>query len=351
MRHRTIAGLLVPAAVSAGLLLLLMRGGSWSDLAASVARMPRSALAVYALVSGTGLVLRAVRFRLLLPQPRPRTGPVLLVTVVQNCLGDLVPGRLAALGSYVYLLVRRVGVGIEPAAATFVLSIAFELATLGPVLALAALVRLLASGALPSQLPLGWVVAIGAAFFLASGVALFEIAPITRAVARAVRGPEAAPASTAGSRRQRLAARLDSLAGAMAEARKAGTLVPVFLISMVIRLAKYGSLYALMTGLLAGAGVSGRQPDFWDLILGITATELVASLPIPALGQFGVWEGGMTGALVLLGLERGPATIVAVGMHGIAQGYEYVLGIVALGILAVTTSGKGRSQSRGGTPP
>jgi hypothetical protein len=363
MRHRTIAGVLVPAAVSAGLLLVLMRGGAWSDLAASVARMPRSALAVYALVSGTGLLLRAVRFRLLLPRPRPRTGPVLLVTVVQNCLGDLVPGRLAALGSYVYLLVRRVGVGLEPATATFVLSIAFELATLGPVLALAALVRLSAAGALPSQLPLGWIVAIGTGLFLASGVALFEIAPITRAVARAVRGPAVAPAPTAGSRRQRLAVRLDSLAGAMAEARKAGTLIPVFLVSMAIRLAKYGSLYALMAGLLAGAGAPGRQPDFWDLILGITATELVASLPIPALGQFGVWEGGMTGALVLLGFERGPATVVAVGMHGIAQGYEYLLGIVALGILAATgaagpgggnrsaTADGGCSRSRGCTHP
>ena len=342
---------MIPAAVSATILLFLMRGISWSDLGTSISRIPPAALAIYALASGAGLLLRAIRFRLLLPQPRPGAAPILLVTMVQNCLGDLVPGRLAALGSYVYLLVRRLGVGLEPAAATFLLSFVFELATLGPVLALAALVRIDAvAGALPSKLPLGWIVATGAGFFLAAGVALHGLAPITRTLAGFVRGPSAGPAPVAASRRQELAVRLVSLAGAMDEVREAGTLVPVFLVSMVIRLAKYVSLYALMTGLLAGAGAAGRLPDFWDLILGITATELIAGLPIPALGQFGVWEGGMTGALVLLGLDRGPATIVSIGIHGIAQAYEYLLGIVALGILAVT-SGKTSGKPAAGITP
>jgi hypothetical protein len=334
MRPGRIAGLLLPAAVSVTLLVLLMRGGSWADLGASIARAPRSALAVYALVSAAGLWLRAVRFRLLLARPRPATGSILLVTLVQNCLGDLVPGRLAALGSYVYLLVRRLGVGLEPAAATFFLSFVFELATLGPVLALAALVRLDA-GALSSRLPLGGIVAAGAVLFLAAAVALRELGPVTRALSGIVRGAAPAPPPAAKSRRREFAARLDSLAGAMGEVRRAGTLVPVFLVSVVIRLAKYVSLYSLMTGLLAGAGAVGRRPDFWDLILAITATELVASLPIPALGQFGVWEGGMAGALVLLGFERGPAILVAVGIHGIAQAYEYLLGVVAFWLLAL----------------
>lgn len=343
MHPRKIAGILLPAAVSATLLLLLMRGSSWSDIGTSISRTPRSALAIYALASAVGLWLRAIRFRLLLPPPRPGPTPILLVTVVQNCLADLVPGRLAALGSYVYLLVRRFGIGIEPAAATYLLSFVFDVVTLGPLLALAALLRFDA-GTLTAKLPLGWIVAIGGGLFLAATIALIELGPITRAFSSIVRGPAAGPAPAAKSRRQQFAARLDTLAAAMGEVRSAGILLPVFCVSLFIRLAKYVSLYALMTGLLVGAGAAGRRPDFWDLILGITATELIASLPIPALGQFGVWEGGMTGALVLLGFDRGPATIVSIGIHGIAQAYEYLLGIVALGILAV--AGRRKSGQR-----
>ena len=54
----------------------------------------------------------------------------------------------------------------------------------------------------------------------------------------------------------------------------------------------------------------------------------------------------MTGALVLLGCERGPATIVAIGIHGIAQVYEYILGIVASGILAITAPRGGAADTR-----
>ena len=125
--------------------------------------------------------------------------PILLVTVVQNCLGDLVPGRLAALGSYVYLLVRRLAVGLEPAAATFLLSFVFDLATLGPVLALAALVRLDAvAGPSRRTCRSAGSSRLGAVFFLAAAVALLELGPITRALSRIVRGS----APPAASRRE-----------------------------------------------------------------------------------------------------------------------------------------------------
>ncbi len=339
MRSGKFAGILLPVAVSATILLLLMRGIPWIDLVASVTRASRPALATYALLSLAGIWLRAVRFRMLLAPPRPGLASILLVTTVQNSLGDLVPGRLASLGSYVYLLVRRHRVGPESAAATFLLSFVFDFVTLGPLLALAALVRLDAvSPALQSKLPLGWVITFAVVFFVGAAVVLSELGSITHAISRIVHAGAPAPAPAARSRRQAFAARLDTLAAAMDEARAAGKLLPAFAVSLTIRLAKYGSLYALMSGLLAGAGSAGRQPDFWDLILGISATELIASLPVPALGQFGVWEGGMTGALVLLGFDREPATIVSIGIHGITQAFEYLLGLAALGILAVSAS-------------
>jgi hypothetical protein len=104
-------------------------------------------------------------------------------------------------------------------------------------------------------------------------------------------------------------------------------------VSLAIRLAKYASLFVLTQSLLTGSGHAGPRPDVWDLIIGVSATELIATLPIPALGQFGVWESGMVGVLLAMGFAREPATLVAFGIHGITQAFEYLLGFLALGTL------------------
>jgi hypothetical protein len=104
---------------------------------------------------------------------------------------------------------------------------------------------------------------------------------------------------------------------------------------LAIRLAKYVALYALTESLLAGAGYASPYPDLWDLIIGVSATELIASLPIPAIGQFGVWEGGMVGVLVMMGFPREPSTLMAFGIHGITTAFEYLLCFLAFGALLI----------------
>ncbi len=98
-------------------------------------------------------------------------------------------------------------------------------------------------------------------------------------------------------------------------------------------MAKYVALLALMRGIMAGAGYAGLTPSFWDLVIGVSVTEGLAALPLPAIGQFGVWEGGMVGVLVLLGLPREPATIAAVAIHAVTQAFEYLLGLLALALI------------------
>ncbi len=82
---------LLPLAVSLGLLWLLTRGIPWSRIAGALGNASRWPLAAYAGLTLLGLLLRAARFRILLPEPRPRVAPLTLATLVQNCLGDLVP--------------------------------------------------------------------------------------------------------------------------------------------------------------------------------------------------------------------------------------------------------------------
>jgi uncharacterized membrane protein YbhN (UPF0104 family) len=341
-RIRTIAAFVVPAAVSVFLVWLLMRGLSWQRLAGSILAASPGGLALYGAIGLGGLWLRAIRFRILLPKPKPASGPVFLATAVQNALGDLIPARLASLGSYVWLMNRRLAVAVESAASTFIVSFVLDLVTLGPLLLIAVAVRFgIAAPLGGSLLPLGWTAVFGVVFFAVSAVAAWWLGPLTKALGRI---PRALACGREDSRWARAAAALERIATSIEVVRRGGALVRLLAVSLAIRLAKYAALFALAEGLLAGAGYALPHPDPWDLIIGVSVTELVASLPIPTIGQFGVWEGGMVGVLVMMGFSREPAILVAFGIHGITTAYEYLLGFLALGGLLIL------SRKRNGIP-
>jgi uncharacterized membrane protein YbhN (UPF0104 family) len=325
---------LLPLGISGFLLWLLTRGLSWQRIADSLAGAPPWLLAAYALLTLAGLFLRAVRFRLLLPAPRPATAPLALATLVQNCLGDLVPARLASLGSYVFILSRRLSVAPAVSAATFILSFALDLATLGPVLLLATAIRAgQLSPAFREHVPTGWVVAAALLLLGVACLIVLRFGAIVRSSGRvltavvAVLGMRDAPSIGAATEG------LEKAAAALDRIDTARAFAGAFSLSLLIRMAKYVALMALMHGILQGAGGVDRVPSFWDLVIGVSVTEGLAALPLPTLGQFGVWEGGMIGVLVLLGLPREPATIAAVAIHAVTQGFEFLLGMIALGLI------------------
>lgn len=328
-KRGSLTAFVVPIAVSVIIIWLLMRGISWQRLVSSILSASPWGLALYALIGLVGLWLRALRFRAVLPEPKPDAGPVFLATVVQNALGDLVPARLASLGSYVWLLNRRLSVVAEAATATFIVSYVLDLVTLGPFLVIAAAVRF--GAAMPaawSQFPLGWTVAFGAIFFVVSAAAAWWLGPLIRLLERFLR--VMARGKTEGGW-ARAAASIERLAAAMDVVHRGGALIRLLAISLAIRFVKYAALYVLTNSLLSGGGYAGLRLDIWDLIIGVSATELIASLPLPAIGQFGVWEGGMVGVLTMMGFAREPATLVAFGIHGITTAYEYLLCFLALG--------------------
>ncbi|HEX7503443.1 MAG TPA: lysylphosphatidylglycerol synthase transmembrane domain-containing protein [Acidobacteriota bacterium] len=342
-RGRAIAALVLPAAVSAVIIWLLMRGLSWQRLAGSILSASPWRLALYGAISLVGLWLRAVRFRMLLPDPKPAPGPVFLATAIQNALGDLVPARLASLGSYVWFMKRRLDVAVEAAASTFIVSFVLDLVTLGPLLLIAVALRFgSAAPAGEKLLSLEWAAAFGAVFFVVSTAAAWWLGPLTSVLARLLRALARGRGKSVWTR---AAAFLERIAASMENTRRSGALAPLLAISLAIRLAKYASLFALTESLLAGTGYASPHPNPWDLVIGVSATELIASLPIPAIGQFGIWEGGMVGVLVMMGFAREPATLVAFGVHGITTAYEYLLALLALGGLLVL------SKKRIETPP
>lgn len=328
---RILAAIVLPAVISAIIVWLLLRGLSWQNIVGSVLSASPVGLALYGAIALGGLWLRAIRFRILLPEPQPAAGPVFLATVIQNALGDLVPARLASLGSYVWLMKQRLAVTAEAAASTFIVSFVLDLVTLGPLLLIAVAMRLgIAAPSGGTSLSLEWSAAFAVVFFAASAAAAWWLGPLIRTV---VRLPRALARGREDNYWARAAAFLERIAAPMEVVRHSGALLRLLAVSMAIRLAKYASLYALTESLLARTAYAAPHPNPWDLIIGVSATELVASLPLPAIGQFGVWEGGMVGVLVIMGFPREQSTIVAFGVHGITTAFEYLLALLALGIL------------------
>jgi hypothetical protein len=338
---RTIAAILVPATVSAFTVWMLMRGLSWRRLSDSVLSASATGLSFYAAIALGALWLRAVRFRILLAEPKPAAGPVFFTTLIQNALGDLVPARLASLGSYVWFMNRRLAVTVASAASTFIVSFILDLVTLGPLLLVAVAMRLgIAAPAGKSSLSMGWIAVFAVLFFAASAAMVWWLGPLINLFGRL---PRVLGRGREGSGWTRIAAFLERIAASLEIVRRGGVLLRVLAVSMAIRLAKYAALFALTESLLAGPGNAVPHPDLWDLIIGISATELVASLPIPAIGQFGVWEGGMVGVLVMMGFPREPATLVAFGVHGMTTAYEYILALIALGGLLLVSRKRSRT--------
>ena len=341
-RSHVLTALVLPAAVSAIIVWLLLRGLSWQRIIGSILSASPIGLAFYAMIALAGLWLRAIRFRILLPDPKPASGPVFLATIIQNALGDLVPARMASLGSYIWLMKQRLAVAAESAASTFIVSFVLDLLTLGPLLLLAVAVRFgIAAPAGNPGLSLKWIAVFSVAFLVLSAAAAWWIGPLTRLFARL---PRSLARERENSGWARASAFLERVADSMEAVRRGGTLLRLLAISFAIRFAKYASLFALTESLLAGTGYAAPHPNPWDLIIGVSATELIASLPIPAIGQFGVWEGGMVGVLVMMGFHREQATLVAFGVHGVTTAFEYLVAALALaGMLVLPKKRRGTS--------
>lgn len=325
---RALVAFVLPAAISALLVWLLLRGLSWQDIVGSILAAAPLWLAVYGLLALGGLWFRAIRFRILLPEPRPASAPLFFTTVIQNALGDLVPARLASLGSYVWLMKKRLAVATDSAASTFIVSFVLDLVTLGPLLLIAIAVRF--GSALPkgeALLSMEWAAGFAIVFFAASAAVAWWLGPLTRVF---VRLPRALARGREDSGWSRLASFLERIAASMEIVHRSGALLRLLAVSLAIRIAKYASLFALTESLLAGAGHAAPYPNPWELIIGVSATELIASLPIPAIGQFGVWEGGMVGVLVMMGFPREQSTLVAFGVHGITTAFEYLVALLSL---------------------
>ncbi|MGB7294341.1 MAG: lysylphosphatidylglycerol synthase transmembrane domain-containing protein [Candidatus Aminicenantales bacterium] len=316
------------AFVSVVLLWFLFSRIDFADLALAFSRVFPPALAVYAVVAVLAAWLRAWRYKWLLhPQPIG-WGNILLVTFIRNSLIDLLPARLGSL-SYIYVLNKRLGFRFETATSSFVAAFVLDFLTISPFL----IVSLLAIGMGTNAISAPLLLAIAVAFFLLVGVAYWKITPIAglllvifRRLLRSARLEENRTARI-------VAAKFELTIQSLEGIQQRGRAVSIFILSLLIRLAKYVSLYALFYAFLRAYGYSLHQLSFWIFILGLSGAELTSILPIKGLAGFGTWETGWALTFKLLGFDPKLAVISGIGVHFLTNLFEYSLGLASILIL------------------
>jgi uncharacterized membrane protein YbhN (UPF0104 family) len=304
--------------VSGGILVFLFvrQGADPRQLGSLVAAISLPGVLAYVLVSFAALVLRTLRYAVLLGRRVP-LWPLLLVTLVRNLFVDLVPARAGAAASYIYLLTARLGLPAEAAIASFALSFVLDTLALAPLL----LAAVLLVGASP--LPPLALVGGSLLLLLGAGAALLLLAPGLRVTAvLAGRAPR-----LLGWAAVPLARAADEVRGL--DVRR--VLLPALGLSLLLRLAKYGAYYFLLQALLVGQGEAWWSLDFLRVFLSVAGAELAVSLPLPTLASLGPYEAvGATGFAYWLGLPRDLATLAVTAFHGLSQIHDYGLGLLAL---------------------
>ena len=303
-------------AVTGGLCFFLLRQVDLAKLPGLVTGAYPPYLAVFAVLSLFGLVARSARYKLLLG-PVVGYGQVVLVTAVRNFLVDLLPARVGSL-SYVYLLTRRMGVALEPVLASFLLPFVYDLLAMATLIGVALLFEF---GRFEGAATLAVVLAV---FTAASLGAFLLLAPGLRLAGRMLAAtPRLAPLST-------------HLATTAEEIERAGTgrrIIPLMLLSFLIRGIKFSAYWSLLLAVLHERGIGPAELPFWRVFLGVTGAELSATLPIHGVAGFGTYETAWAFGFTHLGLDRETAILSGFATHLLSQVLEYAMGAVALAIV------------------
>ena len=104
----------------------------------------------------------------------------------------------------------------------------------------------------------------------------------------------------------------------------------VLLVSMVVRLCKFGGYYCLVLAIMGPLGYTIDELGFFRVFLGVVSAELAAALPIHGIACFGTFEVAWALSFSQLGFSTEHAVMSGILAHVVSQVVEYSLGICAL---------------------
>lgn len=292
------------------------------------------ALLAFFAISLFGSFLRAWRYKLLLYPQKISWRNIFLVTLIRNVFVDFLPARIGSL-SYIYVLNKRLNISFNTATSSFVVAFIYDFISLSPFLILAILAVGLGTTALSTPLVLLFsvlfLVIVLVIYWQLIGLCRIFIT-IYRIFLRLIKSDQKKWAIVSIEKLQLTVTDIEQI-------RKRRTDLPVFFLSIGIRMAKYGALFILLFALLQVHGYTLGNMSIWKTILGITGAEMTGFSPIKGLGGFGSWETGWSITLRLLGFSSRIA-VLSSGIHLVTNLFEYILGLLSILFLAIPKSKK-----------
>jgi uncharacterized protein (TIRG00374 family) len=307
-----------------------------NEIISAIAQIPLRAIVVFVLCSLAMSICRTWRYLLLL---RPvnsqlRFISLFLVTLIRNFFSDLLPARIGTL-VYIYIVNKRLNVPFSLAASSFAICFLFDIISVA-LLAIAVSFFYFADSTISAL-----VMAAGVFLLLCSYLVLFFL-PLFLVKLRKLIDKFRIFQRRKG---ETIKTRLDEIAIEIKSAKQKGIYGKIFILSLMVRIFKYLSLYVLFIGLIVGLGENVALFPLFKVFSGMIVAELSASLPISGIAGFGAYEGAWSLVFQLLGYSEKLSIVTSVSHHLITQVYGYGLGAVAVLVLLLPTMGSPERQS------
>jgi uncharacterized membrane protein YbhN (UPF0104 family) len=278
-------------------------------------------LVIFVIFSLSMSIFRTWRYQVLLLASGycTATTAVFLITLVRNFFSDLLPARLGTL-VYIYLVRTRLHIPLPPALASFSYAFVFDILSLS-LLIIPALAFIRIS---PESTA---AVSIAGLVLLAASAAVVHFLPgLSHGASLICNSLIFLPEKW----RLRLRDGLVATEQHLAMVQSGGVYWKVILLSFGVRICKYGSLYALLLGLVIPLGYTVSEFPAAKVFLGLTSAEMASSLPISGIAGFGAYEGTWALVFQLLGYSERTALLTGISHHLVTQLYGYGLGVLAL---------------------
>lgn len=337
-RGKTAARLLGSIAVTAILIAVVAETQTLDSFAELFFGVHPPALLGYIGISLIALLARALRYRLILVDAlgkcnAPRYGVMLIVSAVRNALVDMLPARLGEL-SFFYVL-HRYGVSTAAAATAFTVSLVLDLI----ILCMLGLAAVLAAAAGFLLLPALFEAPKSTAFLPLSITALALLIGVVLELPRIV----TVGTTIAGKLSNILPAHrqapvrnfLSSFEADVYRVRRSKHYLSVLLLTVLLRTAKYGSLYLLLLAVVHQLNLGANDISFLPVVVAFVAAEASASLPFSGIMGFGAYEGAWTLIFSATQVKIPSVPSVILVVHLITQIVGYSVGLLGLGAFLV----------------